>query len=222
MKSANHENEGIKVNQPPKSYIKTPVKKWVKKLFAILLCILGGVVLLPILFIILVSILSNSNEGGQSSNAVEWTEKHYVDEFGASTNNKYMQTELNGTFSNSATTNSPLKVVLTVDMDSTIKIALYEYGDLMVKDQIHTMKVRHNNDTTYSEDYFSINKSGWGYLAYLKNEKHLCDQLPYIYEGGKMEFVITERREYGGVPSTYKFKIDNASVLDEAFEKMKQ
>lgn len=189
-----------------------------KKIIIILTCVVGGIVLIPILLLILLGLFLNTDTENDNKRDTIWEEAYYVDEFGAPTNEKYLRTVIYGTFSNSATTNSPLKVLMNVSKDSTIKIALYEYGSEMVKDQVNSMMVRHNDSIIYRDDYLGISNEGWAYLAYKENENHICDQRIYIYDGGKFEFILTERRDYGGVPSTYKFKISDASILDEAFK----
>lgn len=186
-----------------------------KKIILISLCVLGGIIALPIIALIILWIFFGGSEEEQKSEPI-WKEMHITDEYGATTNEKYVYTDIYGSFSNSATTNSNLRVRLTVEKDSTIEVALYEYGSEIVKDQVHTMKVRHNDTTIYRDDYFRISNDGWAYLAYRENERHICEQRPYIYEGGKLEFAITERRDYGGVPSTYKFTIEDASIIKDA------
>lgn len=189
-----------------------------KKIIIILSCVVGGIVIIPILLFVFLYLFLNTITEKDNKRDTTWEEAYYVDEFGAPTNEKYLTTEIDGTFSNSATTNSPLKVRINVSKDSTIKIALYEYGSKMVKDQVNSMLVRHNDSVIYRDDYIGISKDGWAYLAYKENKNNICDNRIYIYDGGKFEFVLTERRDYGGVPSTYKFKILDASILDEAFK----
>lgn len=66
-----------------------------------------------------------------------WTVKYYVDEFNDPTSQKYITTELllNGTFSNTATTNSKLTAKILVD-SVFISFILYEYGSQQVKSGI--------------------------------------------------------------------------------------
>lgn len=58
-----------------------------------------------------------------------WTTKFYVDEFGDLSNTKYMTTKKSvyGTFSNSATEGSRLRVHILIGLDADIDIMLYEY-----------------------------------------------------------------------------------------------
>ena len=56
-----------------------------------------------------------------------WESKYFVDEFGDLTNNAYITSTQYGVFSNSATTNSTLKVKFLIEKDE-VAIQLYEYG----------------------------------------------------------------------------------------------
>lgn len=63
-----------------------------------------------------------------------WSVGYYRDEFNMPTEEAFIKNtkQINGRFSNSATTDSPLKVFVTVD-ESDISIFLYEYNDNLVK-----------------------------------------------------------------------------------------
>ena len=62
-----------------------------------------------------------------------WGVSNYVDEFGDPTAESYLhKTIYDGKFSNSATTNSELKVHFLVEKDE-VNIQLYEYGSKLVK-----------------------------------------------------------------------------------------
>jgi len=65
----------------------------------------------------------------------DWIFKYYVDEFNDETEDSYItyKTFINGKFSNSATTNSDLKVEIIADSFNDITITLYEYGRSKVK-----------------------------------------------------------------------------------------
>lgn len=64
-----------------------------------------------------------------------WEKAYYVDSFGDYTNTSYLRLKngLYGTFSNSATTNSRLKVQFLIDSPNEIAIKLFEYGTSEVK-----------------------------------------------------------------------------------------
>lgn len=206
---------GIKPTPPP---IK---RSRAKKIILISLCVLGGIIVIPIAFLIILALFFGGSKEKQNEESI-WSEGYLTDDFGARTKEKYLYLDLVGSFSNSATTNSNLRVRLTVEKDSTIEIALYEYGSEMVKDQKHSMKVRQNDSTIYQNEHLNIRRNGWGYLAYKENKRHMCDKSPYIYDGGKTEFLLTEEKDYGGVPSTYQFTIEDMSIIKDAFNKLNQ
>ena len=74
----------------------------------------------------------------------KWDLSYYVDEFNKPTDEWYISnvSYINGTFSNSATTNSKLTVLVLVDANDTAFI-MYEYGSHMVK----------NSSSRYVDDY---------------------------------------------------------------------
>jgi len=78
------------------------------------------------------SILSTtSNIDNTSDSESDWILKHYVDEFGDDTNEKYVSYVGLGTFSNTATTDSDLIVYVMVDRED-VSIKLLEYGNSLV------------------------------------------------------------------------------------------
>lgn len=64
-----------------------------------------------------------------------WEKAYYIDSFGDYTTSTYLRLKekIIGTFSNSATTNSRLRVQFLVDSPREMAIKLYEYGDQEVK-----------------------------------------------------------------------------------------
>ena len=202
-------NDGATHTPPPIKRSRT------KKIILISSCVLGGLIILPVVFLLTLEFFFGGSEESEPDKSI-WSEQYLTDVFGASTKEKYLYTDLIGSFSNSATTNSDLRVRLTVEKDSTIEIALYEYGCEIVKDQKHSMKVRQNDSIIYNNEYLDIRRNGWGYLSYRENERHICHTSPFLYDGGKIEFVLTEKRDYRGVPSTYKFTIEDASIIKDA------
>lgn len=71
-----------------------------------------------------------------------WEKMYYVDEFDQPTDNYYICATINGTFSNSATTDDALSVVLFMDEDG-LRIRLIEYGSNFVKGY-------HSDGTSYT------------------------------------------------------------------------
>lgn len=88
-----------------------------------------------------------------------WTTKHFVDDFDRETDNLYISSYGSGTFSNSATTRSPLKAEITAFSDFTpdgdkamvYSIYLWEYESNLVTNyystsNFYTIKVLEEND----------------------------------------------------------------------------
>lgn len=102
-----------------------------------------------------------------------WQIKYYVDEFQMPTDKGYITTyaKLDGTFSNSATTNSSMSVYWLIDKDS-VSIQLYEYGVYEVNSPYDT--------TEYS-------------IAMLDSDENRTDMTGHIYKGGDR---ITFDNEY--------------------------
>lgn len=143
-----------------------------------------------------------------------WKIGYYVNNFDEPTGERYVETYVNGTFSNSATTNSDLRVCFIIDKNS-IRIQLYEYAGnhpikgegflkFTIKDsnnKIHTVKSYNNDsgDNTIEEEYFDEVKA-------------------ILLNGGKIKFVALADK-YGS-PSEYKFEIVNADYLENALIKI--
>jgi hypothetical protein len=142
-----------------------------------------------------------------------WVIKNYVDEFETKTDKKYITTESNilGTFSNSATENSELEVRLLIDNSEKVAIKLFEYaGKNPVKAGIeegYKIKVKPPNSEAVvligrnSSDRLELDKSDSKKLTTI-----LCD-------GGKIQFYIIDITEYAH--SSYRFEIDNADGFDK-------
>lgn len=62
----------------------------------------------------------------------KWTKNYYIDDFNEPTDEWYVSYNFNGTFSNSATTDSRLSGYVIID-ESDISIMLYEYNNHQVK-----------------------------------------------------------------------------------------
>lgn len=147
-----------------------------------------------------------------------WKIEYYVDDFGDQTNHGYVSTEVNGTFSNSATTDSRLRVRFVIDT-SSIRINLYEYGGnhpikgegflyFKVKGADgDTQEIQTNND-----DYGINRVVSYSYSDYDKILRSI------LYKGGEVRFKgISDR--YGS-PSEYNFTITNADHLEKALNRM--
>lgn len=65
----------------------------------------------------------------QAWEASQWTVEYFVDDFGDKTDSSYVRSKMiNGSFSNTATTNSTLSVYVYYEPGDYIKFRLFEYG----------------------------------------------------------------------------------------------
>jgi len=148
-----------------------------------------------------------------------WKVSYFVDEFGDATQSGYISTNqlIDGVFSNSATTNTKLKVSLIIKENYDIAIKLFEYGgNHPIKSSSsypdnYIIRMKHNGEQI-AGDFEGINRSdriifgrtGWGET---KDQRLL---LGYLNLGGELSIYIQQITEYG-VPSTYKFDIIDTS-----------
>lgn len=141
-----------------------------------------------------------------------WETSYYVDEYGEATNTPYVWTELFGTFSNSATTDSRLKIAFAIDKDD-IRIQLYEYaGNHPIKGEgIVSFKIKDSDGKEYKITAYN-NKTG---DTSVKTED-LETLKKILLNGGEIKFFATAG-EYSR--SVYKFTIPNADFLENALIK---
>lgn len=144
-----------------------------------------------------------------------WLVSYFVDEFGESTKEGYIQTSVTGTFSNTATQDSPLDVRFIISSESDISIKLFEYaGNNPVKcygsTDYYTMQVmddkggRHKFTATNHSERLNVVSSA---------------RLSKILKGGgTVKFRIVEN----DTPTTnYSFEIKNAGWYENALTKLK-
>jgi hypothetical protein len=149
-----------------------------------------------------------------------WMVKHYVDEFGAKTKSGFVGNAepIVGTFSNSATQDSDLIVMLLIDKDLTMAIKLFEYA--------------HNNPVkAYGNDNYQVNvKDKDGKAYHLSATNYETDRLTFdkpsakqlheiLLKGGRVQFVI---RETDTPTTVYNFTIDNAAGYLDARKELKK
>lgn len=157
--------------------------------------------------------LENLNNTGM------WSVRYYVDEFGEPTKQGYITNTLSivGTFSNTATQNSDLKVDFLITNSSKISIQLYEYaGNNPVKaysSESYRVLIQDNDGnrlkltaTNYSDRLsFDITES---------NQVHKV-----LMKGGTIKFKIYEIE----TPTTeYDFTIQKADWYENAYKKLKE
>ena len=132
-----------------------------------------------------------------------WKQGKYVDAFGDYTDDGYMYMETKGFFSNSATTNSPLRIELFLSNGSVKSptLRLYEYDSNNpvkgVYSDANTISCRVKNGL---DDIFSIGlyqAQGWDYLKIndVEKTKEDVDKLKQaILRGGVAKFSCTKKR----------------------------
>ena len=154
---------------------------------------------------------SITSEIYENSKFGRWTINEYVNDFEELTGEKYLlQESENGSFSNSATTNSKLTGEILIDKED-IRIMLKEYGKYYVKDEeLISFKVKGKNDSVIDlGDYNFIDNQG--YIDINKSEQ----LLNILLKGGVVKFY---GRRNGG-RSTYNFTI-SGDHLKEALDEI--
>ena len=148
-----------------------------------------------------------------------WQIRYYVDEFNNPTTEGYITTKLyvEGTFSNSATTNSNLKVIWLIDKDS-VAIKLLEYGRNVVKSYYDV--------TGYSISMLDAdgNKTSMTGTMYKGSDRIYIDSdfesivLNALAKNGAVTFKITETGKYAS--SSYLFKMEDTSYFTNAYQQL--
>lgn len=146
-----------------------------------------------------------------------WKLGQYVDKFGDPTKEGFIVNgqPIKGVFSNTATTNSDLNVVLLINSASDISIQLYEYASNNPVKTYGTTKYavlvkgnggnKLNLSATNYSDRLSLNST---------SSKKLFNELK---SGGTIAFSIHETENS---VNTYNFVIDNADGFTNAFKKL--
>ncbi len=142
-----------------------------------------------------------------------WKVGYYVDEFEEPTQEAYVQTNVVGKFSNSATTNSDLRVNIIMDADG-VRLDLYEYarnhptkGEGTVNFKARDAEGNILEFTTYNGD------SGANFVS----TKFENDVRALLLKGGVIKFIATAGK-YS--KSEYNFEVD-ASYLQNALDEGK-
>ena len=143
----------------------------------------------------------------------KWEVANYVDEFGDPTKKSYLYKNIyDGKFSNSATTNSELRVDFLVEKDE-VNIQLYEYGSKLVKLGIGGYRVSIKYDGKV-ETFNNIELSGDRLVIKNHNAKKL---LNIFKEYDNVKFYID-----GYYSTEYNFTLkDNSgfnSIYNETFD----
>ena len=146
---------------------------------------------------------TSSTRTTTTTSGSDWELREYIDEFDRPTGDKFIQTTVSGTFSNSATTGSTLKATVQVTKDS-IAIMLWEYGSHLVKGTFDTnnysITILDQNDTKH---YYSGYMYEDGTRIYV-NDSYRSELLSYLKKGGEISFYLVYSK-YS--KSTYSFTI---------------
>ena len=156
--------------------------------------------------------LANLNNTGM------WTVSHYVDEFGEPTKQAYITntSSIIGTFSNTATQNSDLKVDFLITNSSKISFQLYEYAG-------------NNPVKAYSSDSYRVQIQDKDGNRLKLTATNYSDRLTFdrsasikvhnvLMKGGSVKFNIYEIE----TPTTeYNFTIQNADWYENAYAQLK-
>jgi hypothetical protein len=175
-----------------------------------------------IIFAFLLSCKGRNEQKSNDENNKSWSIGRFVDEFGEPTNISYITTTVYGTFSNTATENSPLRVVFIITKDNKISLQLYEYNkNIPVKGykdsyQIYVQDKDGNRHTLAASNYNSdrLSLTNYSYSKKLTDTEKLHNILT---NGGEIKFVIIDENR---ASSVYRFKIDNADWYENAFIKL--
>lgn len=134
----------------------------------------------------------------------KWYIKNYVDEFKEESNEKYIAQIAHGSFSNTATTNSNLTVVLIIDKDD-FRIKLEEYDSHIVKNE-GVMDISVKDIDGEISSFEMINDSD-GYFNFINNNKKSDYErmMNILLKGGTAKFYGVSNR-YSN-KSTYNFNI---------------
>lgn len=142
-----------------------------------------------------------------------WHIDYYVDEFNIPTDEKYIfMYGANGTFSNSATTDSELEAAIVVDKNK-IAFTLVEYGRYPVKGNFRKM--------TYSITVLDADGNKTNMSATLQenddkiyiDQKYKAKMLELLGKNGILIFSIKDKK-YG---SSYVFTLEDTSFFENAY-----
>lgn len=157
---------------------------------------------------------------------IHWTEEYYVDEFNDPTDKKYIRGAFEGTFSNSATSNSNLTAMLIIDkylnygsdyFDQDIfRIRLLEYGSHNAsfsgsEETDVEIKIKIDNVVTQDTAYFLDPSNGEIYIN--RRNEIFVPFIAAMNDGKEVSFAITVS-SYGRVSSTYRFDVDPEGLSD--------
>ena len=145
-----------------------------------------------------------------------WRNVFYVDEFGEPTNKPYIQLQANdGTFSNSATQNSPLNATFLINSESNIDLQLFEYdGRNPVKayrKEVYVVLLQDKDGGRYRLEAINLADR----LTF--NAAHSMTLHAAFMKGGYIKIRLYEADNQ---ISEYAINIPDADYYDNAFRKL--
>lgn len=146
-----------------------------------------------------------------------WELKRYSDSFGEETDDKYLVLMGDGVFSNSATTNSNLKVVFFIDGNG-FSFRLFEYGSSPVKDDDATYVTRIKDSEGNVHDFRLWNSGQSGQIGSFYNRTEDYQKIVDILKKGGDIIVLMNYSKYG--QSDYRFKL-NVDGFEKAMKLVK-
>lgn len=151
-----------------------------------------------------------------------WEVAYYVDEFKLPTDEKYIRNKetIEGTFSNSATTNSQLLVRFLIDKDD-LAIMLYEYGRNQVKNayssdrQYYNVTMMDTDGTRHTLQGYIF--AGGDRIFFSESDEKTI--LNALLQNGTVRFALTETKRSS---DTYVFTIEDSSYFTNAYNSLMQ
>ena len=146
---------------------------------------------------------------------------NYADKFDEPTEDGYIITTVEGTFSNSATSKDDADFQILIDSWS-VAVFIYEYGWSQVMgswgDTIYDVIIRDANGVEYETVAYLFEGYDRLYIDLLNSETYDL-VVDILSKGGKVSFYI-EEADASGVADTYLFTIQDTTGFDVAYEKM--
>ena len=165
----------------------------------------------------------NKKKNIDSNDFGMWKINYFVDEFGDPTSEGYIteRTSIKGKFSNSATTNSNLRVNFLIS-EGNISLQLYEYAGNhpvsgKISSQSYRIQIKHNGKVVKGGRKKNKDFRATNYSDRLK--VNYSDELMNLFsQGGEFKFRIIETGDYAN--GSYSFKIDDVSGFSNAYKKL--
>lgn len=177
-----------------------------------------------ILILFLIALVVASCSSGTSSQPTEttdttvvsveqakWNVEYYVDDFNEKTDQAFVYSSFEGTFSNSATTNSDLTAFVLVD-SVMVSFKLLEYGSHLVKnDELYKLKYKTDDGTIGELSLFNSYEGALRPSTLVKSDKEDYLQFRALLMSSKSVKFALERTRYN---SHYNFEMVTDGLKD--------